>query len=354
MAVLITGGAGFIGSHMAWACVDRGDEVVVLDDLSTGFRWAVPPTAHFVRGDVADHGLVTRTIAEHGVDTVVHFAGSVIVPESVADPLRYYDNNTCRTRALLQACVDAKIDQFIFSSTAAVYGVLPNMRPVDELGALSPSSPYGHSKLMSEQMVRDVSEATGLRYVMLRYFNVAGADPRGRTGLSAHNATHVMKVACEAASGKRDVFEVYGTDYDTPDGSAVRDFIHVTDLADAHYVALEFLRKGGRKFTGNAGYSRGASVLEVIETVKRVSGVDFEVRHAPRRAGDVPAIVADASRMGRRLSWKPRHDDLETIARHALAWEGKLARLREQGLDRVDAPPIAPTLDTLTDRVTLV
>ena len=358
MAVLITGGAGYIGSHMAWACVDKGDEVVVLDNLSTGFRWAVPPQATFVEGDIADRDLVMETIRAHGIDTVVHFAGSIIVPESVADPLKYYDNNTGRTRTLLQACVDAGLEQFIFSSTAAVYGVLPNMRPVDELTPLAPASPYGHSKLMSEQMVRDVSEATGLRYVMLRYFNVAGADPRGRTGLSARNATHVMKLACEAATGKRDFFEVYGTDYDTPDGSAVRDFIHVTDLADAHYVALNFLRAGGRKFTGNAGYSRGASVFEVVDAVKRISGVDFEVRLADRRAGDVPAIVADASRMGHRLSWKPRHDELETIVRHALAWEEKLKSIRameaEAAREAVDAPPIQPSLDTLTDRVTLV
>ena len=354
MAILITGGAGYIGSHMAWACADRGDDVVVIDNLATGFRWAVPPQARFVEGDIGDIDLVMRTIAENDIDTVVHFAGSVVVPESLREPLKYYDNNTGRTRALLEAVTKAGVERFVFSSTAAVYAAPPTLEPVDELSPLAPATPYGRSKLMSEEMVRDVALATGLRYVMLRYFNVAGADPRGRTGLSTTGATHVMKLACEAATGKREAFQVYGTDYDTPDGSAIRDFIHVSDLADAHCVAVDFLRDGGRKFTGNAGYSRGASVFEVIDAVKRLSGTDFPVVEADRRIGDIPAIVADAGRMRHRLSWKPKFNDLDAIIRHALAWEARLSTMGETSRHAVEAPMLAPALDTLTDRCTLV
>ncbi|MEE9374904.1 MAG: UDP-glucose 4-epimerase GalE [Rhizobiaceae bacterium] len=348
MSVLITGGAGYIGSHMVWECIDHDEEVIVLDNLVTGFDWAVCPKAKLVIGDIADRALVENTIRENNVDTIVHFAGSVVVPESFEMPLKYYENNTSRTRTLLEVAVRCNIKQFIFSSTAAVYAAPTALTPVNETAPLVPSSPYGASKLMSEMMIRDVAEAHDMRYVMLRYFNVAGADPLGRTGLSTRGATHVMKLACEAATGKRSHFDVYGTDYDTPDGSALRDFIHVSDLVNAHYAALKFLRGGGLKFTGNAGYCLGSSVLEVVDAVKRVSGVDFEVRNQPRRKGDIPAIVADASRMMRRLDWGPRYRDLDTIVEHALSWERKL------GLATTDSPPIAPGMDNLTNRLTLV
>lgn len=348
MTVLITGGAGYIGSHMVWECIDHGEDVVVLDNLVTGFDWAVAPMAKLVVGDIGDRALVESTIRDNNIDTIVHFAGSVVVPESIEKPLKYYENNTSRTRTLLETAVRCGIKQFIFSSTAAVYAAPKTLTPVDETAPLIPSSPYGESKLMSETMIRDVADAHGMRYVMLRYFNVAGSDPAGRTGLSTRGATHVMKLACEAATGKRDHFEVYGTDYDTTDGSAMRDFIHVSDLANAHYVALQFLREGGLKFTCNAGYSQGSSVFDVVDAVKRVSGTDFEVRHMPRRKGDIPAIVADASRMMRRLHWKPRFADLDTIVQHALAWEHKLSARETK------APALAPDLQNLTDKITLV
>ncbi len=333
---------------MVWECIDNGEDVVVLDNLVTGFDWAVCSQAKLVIGDIADRALVENTIRENNVDTIVHFAGSVVVPESIEKPLKYYENNTSRTRTLLEVAVRCNIKQFIFSSTAAVYAAPTALTPINETAPLVPASPYGSSKLMSEMMIRDVAEAHDMRYVMLRYFNVAGADPMGRTGLSTRGATHVMKLACEAATGKRSYFEVYGTDYDTPDGSAMRDFIHVSDLVNAHYAALKFLRDGGLKFTGNAGYCLGSSVLEVVDAVKRVSGVDFEVRTMPRRKGDIPAIVADASRMMRRLDWSPKYRDLDTIVEHALAWERKL------GMATADSPPIAPGLDNLTNRLTLV
>lgn len=326
MTVLITGGAGYIGSHMVWECVDHGEEVVVLDNLVTGFDWAVAPDATLVQGNIADRKLVASLIAEYGIDTIVHFAGSVVVPDSFADPLAYYENNTCRTRTLLAAAIEAGVKRFIFSSTAAVYAAPRDLTPVNETALMEPASPYGMSKFMSETMIRDAASAHDLNYVILRYFNVAGADPKGRVGLSTRNATHVVKMACEAAAGKRPYFEVYGTDYDTPDGSAVRDFIHVSDLAHVHYLALQFLREGGRNFTGNAGYSQGTSVLEVVEAAKRLSGNDFEVRLKPRRDGDVPAIVADASRLQKRLGWEPQHASIEKIIDHALSWEETLRR----------------------------
>jgi len=340
MSVLITGGAGYIGSHMVWECVDHGEDVVVLDNLVTGFDWAVAPQAKLVVGDIGDRGLVEKTIRDNKIDTIVHFAGSVVVPESIKKPLKYYENNTSRTRTLLETAVRCGIEQFIFSSTAAVYAAPNTLEPVNETAALVPASPYGMSKLMSENMIRDVATAHNMRYVMLRYFNVAGADPAGRTGLSTHGATHVMKLACETATGKRDHFDVYGMDYNTPDGSAIRDFIHVSDLANA--------RNGGLKFTCNAGYSKGASVLDVVEAVKRVSGNDFDVRFIDRRFGDIPAIVADSSRMTDRLNWQPQYTDLDTIVGHALAWEEKLGRMK------LDPPPIVPELDKMTDKLTLV
>ena len=328
MSVLITGGAGYIGSHAVLECLDHGEDVVVLDDLSTGFEWAVADGARLVVGRVDDQDLVTRLIREHRVDAVMHFAGSVIVPESIERPLDYFLNNTCRTRALIAAVAAAGVRRFIFSSTAAVYEAPTTLKPIPENAPLVPMSPYGHSKLMSETMLREAGRAHAMEYVILRYFNVAGADPAGRAGLSTANATHVMKLACEAATGVRDGFSIYGTDYNTPDGTAVRDFIHVSDLASAHHAALTFLRAGGRHFTGNAGYSRGYSVREVAETVRRVSGRDFPITHASRRTGDIPAIVADASRMMRRLNWRPRHASLDRIVFDALLWEETLAGIR--------------------------
>lgn len=327
MSILVTGGAGYIGSHMVWELLDNGEDVVVLDNLITGFDWAVAPSAKLVIGDVADSDLVDNIVAQHKVEAIIHFAGSVVVPESIENPLKYYYNNTCNTRALIESAVRGKIDKFIFSSTAAVYQVPASLQPIREDAPLVPMSPYGSSKLMSETMLRDAAGAHAIRYVILRYFNVAGADPKGRTGLSTKGATHLIKVACEAAVGVRKSMDVFGDDYDTPDGSGIRDFIHVTDLVNAHYTALKFLRVGGRKFTGNCGYSKGYSVFEVIEAVKRISGRDFQVNLMPRRAGDIPAIVADSSRMMSRLEWHPSHADLDTIITHALAWESHLVTM---------------------------
>ena len=329
MSVLVTGGAGYIGSHMVWELLDHGEDVVVLDNLTTGFRWAVPERAKFVEGDIGDQKLVEETLNSEKIDTIIHFAGSVVVPESITNPLKYYDNNTGRSRTLVEAAVNCNVDKFIFSSTAAVYGPPENSEPVEENAILTPMSPYGASKLMTEMMIRDVANAHDMRYVMLRYFNVAGADAGGRVGLSTEGATHLIKLACEAALGRRDHLEVYGTDYDTDDGSGVRDFIHVSDLVSAHYYALNFLRNGGLKFTANCGYGRGYSVLEVIEAVKRVSGCDFEVRIGPRREGDIGKIIANCHRLTTRLGWKPKHDDLDYIIATALAWESNLMEQRK-------------------------
>ncbi|OYW31943.1 MAG: UDP-glucose 4-epimerase GalE [Rhizobiales bacterium 12-66-7] len=327
MAILVTGGAGYIGSHMVLALLDAGEAVVVLDDLSTGFRWAVPDAAVFVQGDVSDGPLVTQTVRQHGIDAVIHFAARIVVPESVADPLGYYLANTVKTRALLEAVVAAGVPHFIFSSTAAVYGMV-GTDPVDEHAALNPISPYGRSKLMSEWMMRDAGAAFPLHYVALRYFNVAGADPQGRSGQSTAGATHLIKVACEAALGKRPGLHVFGTDYETPDGTCLRDYIHVSDLAAAHLDALAHLRAGGESGIFNCGYGRGYSVLEVVETVKAVSGVDFPVTYSPRRAGDPAAIVAASDRIQAQLGWAPKLDDLPTIVAHALDWERSLAQRR--------------------------
>lgn len=324
MSILVTGGAGYIGSHMVWELLDHNENVVVLDDLSTGFDWAVPAEATFVHGDAGDKDKVCELIRSHDVDAIIHFAGSVVVPESVEKPLKYYDNNTGKSRNLIEAAVETGIDKFIFSSTAAVYGSPLTTGPIREDAILNPMSPYGASKLMTEMMLRDAANAHDLRYVMLRYFNVAGADPRGRTGQSTDGATHLIKVACETALGKRPALHVFGADYDTEDGSCVRDFIHVSDLVAAHYSALEFLRDGGLKFTANCGYSRGYSVLDVIETVKRVSGSNFPVVEEKRRAGDIPALVANSHRITSRLNWKPQHDDLDFIVKTALDWESSL------------------------------
>ncbi|HWK01445.1 MAG TPA: UDP-glucose 4-epimerase GalE [Xanthobacteraceae bacterium] len=323
MAVLVTGGAGYIGSHMVLALVGAGESVVVLDDLSTGFKEAVHPKARFVIGDVADEKLVASLIKEYKIDAVIHFAAKIVVPESVTDPLGYYLANTVKTRALLAAVVAGGVKHFVFSSTAAVYGN-PEENPVGEDAKLSPMSPYGSSKLISEWMLRDVANAYDFHYVALRYFNVAGADPEGRTGQSTKGATHLIKVACETASGKRNRMSVFGTDYPTPDGTCMRDYIHVSDLVAAHLDALRYLRAGGENLVLNCGYGRGFSVLEVIDTVKRVSGKDFPVEIVGRRPGDPAAIVARAENIRKKLGWQPRYDDLATIVTHALAWEDKL------------------------------
>ncbi|NDV86926.1 UDP-glucose 4-epimerase GalE [Aurantimonas aggregata] len=320
MAVMVTGGAGYIGSHMAWKLVEAGEKVVVVDRLSTGFEWAVPAEAELVVADIADQDRIERAMREHGVDAVIHFAGSIIVPESVLDPLAYYRNNTVASRSLIESAVRSGVSNFIFSSTAAVYGS-PSEIPVREGAALAPESPYGTSKLMTEMMLRDTAAAHDLRYAALRYFNVAGADPEGRSGQSTESATHLVKVAAEAATGKRDHLSVFGTDYPTPDGTCIRDYIHVSDLVDAHYLALRRLRAGGGNLVANCGYGRGYSVLEVINAVKRVAGHDFEVRREERRPGDPVAIVANADLARRELGWSPRFDDLETIVAHALRWE---------------------------------
>jgi UDP-glucose 4-epimerase len=325
MSVLVTGGAGYIGSHMVWHLVDGGETVVVLDNLSSGFRWAVSPEAALVEGDCGDEALVGRLIREHRVDAIIHFAGSIVVPESVVDPLGYYLNNTVRSRALIAAAVAGGVRPFIFSSTAAVYG-MPATTPVGEDAPLLPVSPYGRSKMMTEMMLADTAAAHDLAYVALRYFNVAGADPAGRTGQSTRGATHLIKVACEAALGKRDGMTVYGTDYPTPDGTCVRDYIHVSDLVAAHAEALRHLRGGGGSLTANCGYGRGFSVLEVIGTVKRLSGKDFPVTLGARRPGDPPAIVGSPALIAARLGWRPRYQDLDTIVGSALRWEEALTR----------------------------
>ena len=322
-SILVTGGAGYIGSHVVLQLVEAGERVVVLDDLSTGFREAVLD-AELVVGNVGDQALVAKVLAEHDVDTVLHFAARTIVPESVADPLRYYANNTCATRNLLACCKEAGVDQIVFSSTAAVYG-MPADGTAREDTPTAPINPYGSSKLMSEWMLRDLAAAGGPRYVALRYFNVAGCDPAGRIGQSTKHATLLVKVACEAALGKRARLSIFGTDYATPDGTGVRDYIHVADLARAHLDALKYLRDGGESTTLNCGYGHGYSVREVLDAVGRASGTPVPFVEEPRRAGDPPSLVAVSDKIRGTLGWVPRHDDLDFIARTALAWERRLA-----------------------------
>jgi UDP-glucose 4-epimerase len=327
MTVLVTGGAGYIGSHMVQALVEAGESVAVIDNLSTGFSAFLPEGVPLFIGDAGDENLVEGVIAAHGVDSIIHFAGSVVVPDSMRDPLAYYHNNTMTTRSLLKAAIKCGVNRFIFSSTAAVYGN-PDQVPVPESAPTRPLSPYGSSKLMSEIMLYDVAAAHGMNFVALRYFNVAGADPLARIGLATVGATHLLKIAVEAATGQRAKVDVFGTDYPTLDGSCVRDFIHVSDLAQAHRAALAYLRGGGISATLNCGYGRGYSVLETIEAVRRVSGRNFAVQYAPRRPGDIMTMIADTGRIRSTLDWTPQYDDLETIAAHALAWEEKLFRER--------------------------
>jgi len=326
MSVLVTGGAGYIGSHMVWALVDAGEDVVVVDRLSTGFQWAIAPEARFIHADIADTDRLAAIIGDHGVEAIIHFAGSVVVPDSVSDPLGYYQNNTVNSLGLIRTAVACGVPHLVFSSTAAVYGTPDADAPVVESDRLQPQSPYGVSKLMTELMLRDTSLAHGLRYAALRYFNVAGADPRGRTGQSTRGATHLLKTATEAALGKRSHIDVFGTDYPTPDGTCVRDYIHVTDLVAAHLKALSYLRGGGESLVANCGYGRGYSVLEVLAAVRKVHGADFDIRMAGRRAGDATSVVADATLARTALGWVPEHDDLEKIVRTALDWEASLSR----------------------------
>jgi UDP-glucose 4-epimerase len=325
MAVLVTGGAGYIGSHMVLALTDAGIDTVVVDNLSTGFSWAVSPAATLVRGDIGDEGLVSKVIRDHKVDAVVHFAGSIVVPDSVSDPLTYYHNNTVNSRNLMHCAVKSKVPNFIFSSTAAVYGN-PKTLPVSEEEMPAPVSPYGTSKWMTEQMLHDSHAAYGLNFGILRYFNVAGADPRGRSGQSTARATHLIKVASQTALGQRSHMDVFGTDYDTPDGTCLRDYIHVSDLISAHMQLLAHLRKGGAPGIFNAGYGKGFSVLEVIQAVERVHGAKLNVKYAPRRIGDAAAIVASSDKAKSILDWKPQHENLDFIVDTALRWERHLER----------------------------
>lgn len=324
MTTLITGGAGYIGSHMAWHMHRAAEPIVVLDNLSTGNKAAVPPSAIFIEGDVGDETLVAAIIKQHHITAIIHFAGSVVVPESVANPLKYYLNNTANTRTLIATAIAGGIKQFIFSSTAAVYGIPSTDAPLTEETPKAPISPYGSSKLMSEVMLHDAHLAHGLTYGILRYFNVAGADPEGKTGQSTPDATHLIKVAAQVATGKRPSMQVFGTDYPTPDGTCVRDYIHVTDLVEAHHLVLQALRAGKGPFTLNCGYGHGASVMEVLTTFQTILGKPLSYTTTSRRAGDPPSLVADATKLRTQLGWTPKHDNLQTIITHAHAWEGKL------------------------------
>ncbi len=327
MTILVTGGAGYIGSHMVHELVDAGEPVVVLDNLSTGFRFLIPASVPFVAGSTGDRAIVGDTIARYGITSIIHFAASIVVPESVIDPLGYYNNNTMNTCALLDVAIKAGVRQFIFSSTAAVYGETSEA-PVREDAPTTPISPYGTSKLMSEIMLHDAGKAHELRFIILRYFNVAGADPKLRTGQATPAATHLIKIACETAIGKRPRMSIFGTDYATPDGTCIRDYIHVSDLVQAHSVALAYLRSGGANATFNCGYGQGS----VIEAVRRACGRDFPVEVSGRRPGDAPALVANVDRIRAALPWRPRFQNLDTIVAHALAWEKQLAGRRKSAV----------------------
>ena len=328
MTILVTGGAGYIGSHMVHELADAGEQVVVLDNLSTGFRFLLPNQVPVTVGSTGDQDAVGKLLAQYRIDSIIHFAASVVVPDSIRDPLGYYRNNTVNTALLLQAAIGAGVKHFIFSSTAAVYGQ-PDTTTVREDSPTNPISPYGTSKLMSEIILHDTGRAHDLRFVVLRYFNVAGADPQMRTGQSTPQATHLIKVACEAALGSRAKLSIFGTDYQTADGTCIRDYIHVSDLVRAHSAALGYLRRGGGSATFNCGYGHGHSVLEVIAAVKRVSGRNFAVEVTGRRPGDPSALIADVTRIRSTLDWRPVYDDLDTIVSHALGWERRLGGRRE-------------------------
>ena len=326
LTVLVTGGAGYIGSHAVLALRDHGIKTIVIDNLTTGFRWAVPDDVPLIVADIGDFAAVSRTIKQHDIGAILHFAGSVVVPESVENPLKYYANNTANSRTLIEAAVTNGVQHIIFSSTAATYGI-PDHVPVAEDAPKQPINPYGMSKLMTEQMLADVAKAHPINFCALRYFNVAGADPKGRTGQSTAGATHLIKVAVEAALGKRDYVSVFGTDYNTPDGTGVRDYIHVSDLADAHVLALKALVAAPDEcLTMNCGYGRGFSVTEVLDAVDRVAGVKINRKIEGRRAGDPDALTADNGRIRARLPWTPAYEDLDVIVTHALAWERELER----------------------------
>jgi len=326
MNLLITGGAGYIGSHVARQLSEQGDSVTVFDNLSTGSREALLYSEKLIHADLADEKALTEAVSNGRFDAVLHFAASIVVPESVSDPLKYYSNNTANTLRLIKACVDYGIEKFIFSSTAAVYG-MPSSGYADETAPPAPMNPYGASKLMSEQILRDTSLAHGLKYVVLRYFNVAGADPLLRMGQRTPNATHLIKVCCQAALGLRDRVEIFGVDYPTKDGTGVRDYIHVEDLASAHLAALSYLNDGGESSIFNVGYGEGSTVREVIEMVKKVSGVDFKVVESPRRPGDPAMLVARNEKIKNTGRWKPRYNNLEKIITDAWRWERKLNRI---------------------------
>jgi len=324
MGVLVTGGAGYIGGHMTLGLLDASEEVVVLDNLSTGFDWAVADPAKLVVGDTGDAEVVARLIAEHKIDAVAHFAAKIVVPDSITDPLGYYLNNTSNARTLIETAIKGGVKNFIFSSTAAVYGETTS-EPVSEDMPLAPISPYGRSKLMTEWILEDASRAYDFRYVALRYFNVAGADPQGRLGQSTPKATHLIKRGVQTALGLYPNMEIFGQDYPTRDGTCVRDYIQVTDLIDAHLAALAYLRNGGASMVCNCGYGHGQTVKEVVDVVKKVSGVDFKVLMSPRRSGDPASIVARANRAKSLLAWKPARDSLDDIVRQALDWERRLS-----------------------------
>jgi len=324
MAILVTGGAGYIGSHMVLALADRGEKIIVADNLSTGFPWALPTGVTLRGGDVGDEAFIRAVILDHGITEIAHFAAKIVVPDSVSDPLGYYLANTVKSRALFDTAIKAGVKRFIFSSTAAVYGEASG-EPLSEEQVALPVSPYGRSKLMTEWMLQDAAFAHDIRFIALRYFNVAGADPEGRSGQSTPNATHLIKVAVQTALGQRKALDIFGTDYPTRDGSCIRDYIHVTDLAAAHVDALEHLRRGGESLILNCGYGRGFSVLEVVDVVKKVSGVDFPVNLVARRPGDPASIVAKADKIRTVLGWQPQHDDLEGIVKAAFEWEKRLA-----------------------------
>ena len=335
MTILITGGAGYIGGHMALRLADRGEAFVVVDDMSNGVPWAVPPGHDLVVASTGDYQRMTQLMRERKIDTILHFAATLITPELYDKPLEYYRINAANGRALLQAAADAGVKQFVYSATSAVYGN-PVSNPVSEAAAIAPTTPYGKSKLVTEHMLHDLSAVSDLRFVALRYFNVAGADPQARYGQSTTKTTLLVQIAVQAALGMRQGLEIYGTDYPTADGTCVRDYLHVTDLIDAHDLALEHLRGGGENATLNVGYGHGYSVRDIIDTVKRVTGRDFPVTEGPRRLGDPVEVVAEASRIRRELGWIPKLDDIETIVRHAWAWEQKMEQRRQ--LDRALSP----------------